>query len=217
MRMPSSNFDCFPDSRLELERVAASDRVELEVARHLLNSELGKPLYSSDRLAATAADPTALLLVVRNGDEVRAAAIARLLVAADAGYYAAFGPAVQKLFSEHSVVSLEALAVAAPWRRRGLASRLIEARVTWGEEAGGTAAVAVSWVSGVAASSAAIYRRLGFTESPPVARFYHQESLRDGWACPRCQGPCECAGILFCRLLSPGRRTANGPVITNAG
>ncbi|MDQ6748378.1 MAG: hypothetical protein M3010_09795, partial [Candidatus Dormibacteraeota bacterium] len=65
------------------------------------------------------------------------------------------------------------------------------------------AAVAVSWLSG-RASSAGIFARAGFKAGRSVPDFYLQESLRDGWTCPVCQGPCRCGGQ-FVHLALPGR------------
>jgi hypothetical protein len=55
----------------------------------------------------------------------------------------------------------------------------------------------VSWRSRRDGSSAGLFRRLGMTEGPTVERFYLEESLRDGWACPVCGCPCTCSATLF--------------------
>jgi hypothetical protein len=57
--------------------------------------------------------------------------------------------------------------------------------------------VAVSWLSGRPDASATVLRGLGFTEGRTVERFYYDESVRDGWACPVCGGPCTCSARLY--------------------
>jgi hypothetical protein len=69
-------------------------------------------------------------------------------------------------------------------------------------ERGCTSAVTLSWRSGREGSSAGLFRRLGMREGPTVERFYYDESVRDGWTCPVCGGPCTCAATLFTLALT---------------
>ena len=83
------------------------------------------------------------------------------------------------------------------FRRRGLGRLLSEASLVWMREAGAAVAVSLSWRSGRDGSSAALFRALGFAEGRTVEEFYYAESVRDGWTCPVCAGPCRCAATFY--------------------
>jgi GNAT superfamily N-acetyltransferase len=159
-------------------------------------------MYSEAELAEVAAGPGSALHAVTSPGELKAASVTRLLVPADAGYYARFGIQATQLFAAHRVGSLEALAVAAADRRRGLGRSLVTARLAWIRSNGYDAAAGVAWISGRPGSSEALYRSVGFSFSNRVADFYLAESIRDGWICPVCRGPCRCAAAFFYKLLS---------------
>jgi GNAT superfamily N-acetyltransferase len=165
----------------------------------LLNRELGDGQYWPDRLLSDAADPTAAVLLA-GSRPLAGAAVARLLIPEDADYYARFGPGATALFTS-SVGSLEALAVEPAFRRRGLGGILATACLDWMRSVGAEVAVALSWQSGRADSSAGLFRRVGFQEGLTVERFYLEESQRDGWSCPVCGRPCLCAATLFTLAL----------------
>ena len=181
-------------------RLRARDRSTAATAAALLDRELGAGLYTAEGLLRDAADPTAGVWVA-DGTTVAGATLSRLLVPADAAYYERFGPQATGIFGG-TVGSFEALAVEPAARRRGLGSQLTAVSLDWMREQGCDTAIAVSWRSGRPGSSVGLFRRLGFREGPTVERFYHAESVRDGWVCPVCRGPCVCPATLFTLALA---------------
>ena len=192
---------------IAVEQLGPEAESEAEEIRHLLNGELGEPLYAAEAVVDAAGDETAIVMFVRQDGKVAAAGIARVLLAEDEAYYWPFGGAAQILFRDHTVGSLEALAVRSGNRRRGFGARLVTARVDWLGEHGCDRVVALSWLSGRPGTSAPLYRRLGFREGATVADFYFEESRRDGWLCPVCGTPCHCAAQLFWLELPRERPT----------
>jgi GNAT superfamily N-acetyltransferase len=180
--------------------VKPGDGARLAAALTLLNRTLGEQIFSPGRLAEATRDAEALLTVWDDGD-VQGAAVARLLYPDDDAYYAGFGPAATALFRTHRVGSLEALAVMEDRRHQGIGRQLTLDQMSWLARQGCDVAVAVSWLSGGTGTSAGMYRDLGFQGTPAVADFYFAESVRDGWTCPSCQGPCHCAAAFFWRAL----------------
>jgi GNAT superfamily N-acetyltransferase len=178
----------------------AGDRATADAAAALLNRELGDGLYRPEWLLEDAADPSAGVWVA-GAPAPEGAAVARLLASTDAGYYRAFGPAALDLFAG-AVGSFEAFVVAPDHRRRGLGTLLATVCLDWMRGRGCTAAVTLSWRSGREGSSAGLFRRLGMREGPTVERFYHDESLRNGWTCPVCGAPCTCSATLFTLALT---------------
>lgn len=173
----------------------AGDRAAAAAVAALLNREIGEGLYRPEWLLEDAASPSAGVWLA--GRPVPAgAAVARLLAAADGSYYRAFGPAALDLFAA-LVGSFEAFAVDPDHRRQGLGTRLATRSLDWMRERGCASAVTLSWRSGREDSSAGLFRRLGMREGPTVERFYLEESVRNGWTCPVCGGPCTCAATLF--------------------
>jgi GNAT superfamily N-acetyltransferase len=175
------------------------DGAAAAAAADLLNRELGEGLYRPEWLLDDAASPAAVVWVAGSTPPA-GAAVARLLVADDGDYYRAFGPPALDLFSG-PVGSFEAFAVAPDHRRRGIGGRLVTMSLDWMRERGRASAVTLAWRSGREGSSAGLFRRLGMVEGPTVERFYHEESLRNGWTCPVCGRPCNCAATLFTLAL----------------
>jgi GNAT superfamily N-acetyltransferase len=179
---------------MEPQPLPAGDAASAEAVVALLNRELGAGMYSTGDVLEDAADPRAGVWLL--GRPLHGAAVARLMVAADAGYYARFGSAVTDLFTE-KVGSFEALAVEPAWRHRGLGRALTTAALEWMWSQGCDAVLTLSWRSGAGDASAGLFRHLGFREGRTVNRFYYEESVRDGWICPVCHGPCTCAATAF--------------------
>lgn len=183
--------------RDDVSPLDAGDGATAAAVAALLNRELGEGLYRPEWLLEDAASPTAGVWVT-GAPDLAGAAVARLLGRADSDYYEAFGAAGLDLFNGPAPVgSLEAVAVEPGARRHGAGSRLVTTSLEWMRGRGCSAAVTVSWQSGREGSSAGLFRRLGMREGPTVERFYHEESVRNGWACPVCGGPCSCAATLF--------------------
>jgi GNAT superfamily N-acetyltransferase len=180
--------------------VRPGDSGRLDAALALLNHSLGEQIYSTEKLAEATRDAEAILTTWDDGG-VKGAAMARLLYPEDDSYYAAFGPAATKLFRGQRVGSLEALAVQEDRRHQGIGRQLTLDQMSWLARQGCEVAVAVSWLSGGSGTSAGMYRDLGFQGTPPVAQFYRAESIRDGWTCPSCGGPCHCAAAFYWRRL----------------
>jgi len=178
-------------------KLLAGDGRHAADAEALLNRELGQGLYPPGRLALDAADPTAAVwIAIDTAPPPVGAAVARLLIPEDAAYYERFGLDAVKLFAG-TVGSYEAVAVAPGFRRMGTGRLLTEAGLGWMRERGCDVAVTLAWLSGRKDSSPHLFRRLGFRELGTAERFYYAESLRDGWECPVCRGPCCCSATLF--------------------
>lgn len=197
------------DSETEVTTLRPGDTDAAGAVARLLNEGLGEGMYRVDRLLADAADSTAAVWLARR-PRPAGAAVARLLIPEDAEYYERFGAAATSLFAG-SVGSFEALAVTPAFRRHGIAAMLTEAALEWMRGQGCSVAVTISWLSGRPDASLPLFRRLGFTEGETVERFYYDESVRDGWSCPVCRGPCTCGATLFTlRLTDRGRRAEPG-------
>jgi GNAT superfamily N-acetyltransferase len=191
------------DSGLDIAPLGAGDGAGAAAVQRLLDGELGEGMYGVRGLLADAADPTAGVWLAREpaAPGVAGAAVARLLVPADAVYYERFGPEATDLF-RGTVGSLEAVAVEASFRRRGLGGRLASLSLGWMRQVGCDAAIALSWLSGRPDSSPPLFRRLGFREGPTVERFYAAESIANDWSCPVCGQPCRCGATLFTLRLT---------------
>ena len=174
----------------------------------LLNRELGDPIYSLGSLQAVLEDETAALQVTRRPGRIAGAALSRLMVPEDLGYYARFGNLATATFASGTDGSLEALAVQPEDRRRGLGRALVAAAETWMFEAGAAAVAVVGWDSGRPDSSLSLLRALGYEQSERVERFYEAESREAGWRCPVDGNPCLCGAVLFVRRAgtTPGGR-----------
>jgi ribosomal protein S18 acetylase RimI-like enzyme len=180
-------------SRDEVAELPPGDAVAAGEVAALLNRELGDGLYRAEWLLEDAASPRAGVWVA--GAPLVGSAVARLLAAADHDYYRGFGPESMARLAG-SVGSFEALAVLPAHRHRGLGSTLTTTCLEWMRERGCDTAVTLSWRSN-RDGSGGLFRRLGMREGPTIDRFYHEESLRDGWTCPVCGGPCTCGATLF--------------------
>ncbi len=182
-------------SRERVARLAPGDTNAAAAAAALLSRELGDGLYRPAWLLEDAASPGAGVWLARPDAPV-GAAVARMLGPGDGAYYDAFGDAVAGLLRD-AAGSFEALAVEPEHRGAGLGSLLARTSLDWMRERGCAVAVTLSWRPPAGSRSAGLFRRLGMREGPTVERFYLEESVRDGWTCPVCRGPCTCAATLF--------------------
>jgi len=130
-------------------------------------------------------------------------AVSRLLRPIDVDYYERFGNTARALFVTGPIGSIEALAVSPGARRAGVGRRLLLDSLTWCREQGCKDAVAISWLSGVSGTSAPLFAAAGFTMGDAIPEFYLEDSLREGWSCPVCDGGCRCAGQLVYLSLRP--------------
>lgn len=186
-----------------IRRVGSSEPALVEAARRLLNRELGEEIYPGSSLLSTSegGEGSALFAALSSpGGELLGAGVVRILQAGDETYYERFGSIAQR-YAVPGAASLEAMAVEPGARRRGVGRALVEARLAFAGAVGSGSAVAVSWLSG-RDSSLGVFRGLGFEESEAVGEFYREESIRDGWICPVCQGPCGCSAVFTARRIS---------------
>jgi GNAT superfamily N-acetyltransferase len=189
-----------------IQLLRSGDAAGAAAATALLSQELGAGLYRPEWLLEDAANPAARVWVA-GSPPIAGTAVARLLAPQDGEYYRGFGPAAMDLFAGAGTVgSFEAFAVDPGARGRGLGSRLVSASLDWMREERCAAAITLSWRSGRGGASAGLFRRLGMREGPTVERFYYEESVRDGWTCPVCGGPCECSATLFTLPLHPHQK-----------
>jgi ribosomal protein S18 acetylase RimI-like enzyme len=197
-----------PGEAPRISELGTGDAQRAGQATSLLNRELGEGLYRVDYLLEDATNPAAAVLLVE-GPRLLGAAVSRLLATADAGYYDRFGPEVRRLFAGRAG-SLEALAVEPAFRRRGVGSALAGASLDWMRAQGCETALALAWESGREGASAPLFRRLGFRQGATVERFYLEESLREGWACPVCGVGCRCSATLYTLPLIAGDEVRTG-------
>jgi len=171
----------------------------------LLSRELGEGMYTAGKVVADLEESQARVTVALAGPTLVGAAISRLLVREDRGYYRGFGPAATVIFDGQPVGSFEAVAVSPAARRQGLGLALLEDALAWFRLSGCTAAVGISWISGRQGSSAGLFRRAGFTAGRTLPEFFLASSQEDGWTCPVCAGPCLCPAQFVSRGLEvPG-------------
>lgn len=183
---------------LDVREATDRDAAALAV---LLSDALGEDMYSAQRMLDDIAFDGSRVTVVERQGRLVGGAVSRLLTARDAEYYRAFGIEMTDVFRRQPVGSFEAVAVIPEARRQGLGNRLLDDAVRWFRSEHCAAAVAVSWISGQPGASAGIFQRAGFSGSTVVPDFYLQDSLRDGWSCPICGGPCHCAAQSFHVML----------------
>jgi GNAT superfamily N-acetyltransferase len=179
---------------MAVREATSADAAALAV---LLSDALGEGMYSTERIVQDVTFDGAHVLVADRDGTLAGGSVSRLLTAIDAGYYRRFGPGIEAVFQRQPIGSFEAVAVLPDARRQGIGNRLLENSLAWFRDESCVAAVAVSWISVRSGSSAGIFQRAGFTGGRVIADFYLQDSLREGWACPVCGGPCHCAAQSF--------------------
>jgi GNAT superfamily N-acetyltransferase len=173
-------------------------------ANALLNRTQGEGLFAADYLEQCARDPdTVIVLALDDARRLEGVATARVLPADGFDYYLGFGDTlVRDLFARHRVGSMETASVIESRQGRGLGQQLARPRIEWLAARGCTAAIGVSWRSGLAHTSDRVFERVGFTRAADAPAFYVDDSLARGYVCPVCgQPPCRCAATFYVKYL----------------
>jgi GNAT superfamily N-acetyltransferase len=132
-------------------------------------------------------------------------ATARVLPEEGFEYYVPFGrEAVERLFQQHKVGSMEIVSVAESLQGKGIGQELTRHLIRWFSAAGCTAVIGVSWESGLPNTSDRVFRKLGCERLSQVKGFFIDISVRRGFICPVCGSPpCRCSASLFVKYIDP--------------
>ncbi len=173
----------------------------LTQARDLLERTQGRNVCTLDYLKTAANSGDELFLIGMMHGKLIAAAVAKVL-RGDFEYYRPFGDRFLIDWARHSVGSLSILSVAEGHRGEGYGQLLGHARLRWLKSKGCDKAVGVSWMSGLAESSARVFEKIGMTQVALVTDFYVKFSVKIDLQCPVCgKPPCYCAAALYERTL----------------
>jgi GNAT superfamily N-acetyltransferase len=171
----------------------------------LVDRTQGKGMFESDYFRRCASgEGGRLLLIAFLEGKLAGVATARVLHENDFGYYVPFGKkAVEQIFEQHRVGSLETASVTESLQGRGIGRELSRQRIRWLSGAGCTAVIGVSWESGLANTSDRAFSKLGFERLSQVKGFYVDDSIRRGFVCPVCGSPpCRCSASLYVKYTS---------------
>jgi ribosomal protein S18 acetylase RimI-like enzyme len=172
----------------------------------LVDRTQGKGIFTSDYFGRCASgEGDRMLLIALLEGNLAGVATARVLPEDDFDYYAPFGKeAVEQLFHQHRVGSMETASVAESLQGQGIGQELTRHRIRWLSEAGCTAVIEVSWESGLANTSDRVFRKLGFERLSQVKGFYIEDSVRRPFICPVCGSPpCRCSASLYVKHIDP--------------
>jgi GNAT superfamily N-acetyltransferase len=172
----------------------------------LVERTQGKGIFEPDYFGRCASgEGDRLLLIALLEGKLVGIATARVLPENDFDYYVPFGKeAVERLFQQHRVGSMETASVTESLQGQGIGQELTRHRIRWLSEAGCTAVIGVSWESGLANTSDRVFTKLGFERLSQVRGFYAHDSVRRGFICPVCGSPpCRCSASLYVKYIDP--------------
>ena len=159
--------------KLQIFRAESGHLSLLSECLALIERTQGKGIFEPDYFGRCASgEGNRLLLVALLEGKLAGVATARVLPENDFGYYLPFGKeAVEQLFQQHRVGSMETASVTESLQGRGFGQELTRHRIRWLSAAGCTAVIGVSWESGLANTSDRVFRKLGFERLSQVKRF----------------------------------------------
>ena len=172
----------------------------------LVERTQGKGIFEPDYFGRCASgEGDRLLLIALLEGKLVGIATARVLPENDFDYYVPFGKeAVERLFQQHRVGSMETASVTESLQGQGIGQELTRHRIRWLSEAGCTPVIGVSWESGLANTSDRVFTKLGFERLSQVRGFYAHDSVRRGFICPVCGSPpCRCSASLYVKYIDP--------------
>jgi ribosomal protein S18 acetylase RimI-like enzyme len=170
----------------------------------LVDRTQGKGIYTPEYFSRCASgEGDGMVLVALLEGKLAGVATARVLPEDGFTYYTPFGKeAVEQLFQQHRVGSMETASVTESLQGQGIGQELTRHRIRWLSEAGCTAMVGVCWESGLTNTSDRVFRKLGFERLSQVKGFYIDYSVRRGFICPVCGSPpCRCSASLFVKYI----------------
>jgi GNAT superfamily N-acetyltransferase len=190
--------------KLQIIRAESGHLSLLPKCLALVERTQGKGIFEPDYFGCCASgqDDRLLLIALLEG-KLAGVATARVLPENDFDYYVPFGKeAVEQLFQQHQVGSLETVSVTESLQGQGIGQEFTRHRIQWLSEAGCTAMIGVSWESGLANTSDRVFKKLGFERLSQIKGFYADDSLRRGFICPVCGSPpCRCSASLYVKYI----------------
>ena len=184
-----------------------SEVADISEAVALLNTNLGDGLYSDAGFLELDTYERAIGLAARDDDgRIIAASVTQALSPDDNGYYDIFGDATHDRLAGHHLASLESIAVATPYRGRGLGKALVNRALQWAVTQQSDLAVAIAWLGPHGAPerpnpSWPLFESLGFEPIAESDEVYTRDSIEGEWACPVDGYPCHCVGRLYVKTL----------------
>jgi GNAT superfamily N-acetyltransferase len=112
---------------------------------------------------------------------------------------------------------LRSLAVAPNYRRRGVATDLTEACITWCAEHGASTMMTFAWLPHTDPQQAmpqltGVLKHAGFTLVETIDNYWTQDSQSKRYQCPVCGPTCTCAAAVYARaILEPA--SAGSPIL----
>jgi GNAT superfamily N-acetyltransferase len=204
IREGSYDFKRCPEATIEV----ASDSDAPTVCA-LLGDALGELYVDLNEIRSIIAtenpDATCLIAVDREGQIIGALTAAMfsnasLGAALPAGQAETIGrlPAIR--YHERFCV-IRSIAVVPRWRDRGVGSRLVREALTWCGARGTTAALSFGWKSSRGCHIDGVMTTTGFDRILEVPNFWTADSQAKDYFCPECGSVCECAAVVFKRVI----------------
>jgi len=92
---------------------------------------------------------------------------------------------------------IQTIAVSPKYQGRGVASKLVKETMRQLSQKGALGFVSIAWRNLDKINIKNVLERSGFNEFDQVEKFWHKESLKEGYECPSCGNPCECSAIMY--------------------
>lgn len=105
---------------------------------------------------------------------------------------------------------IRSIAVVSRWRGRGVGSRLVREALDWCQDLGTTATISFGWKSSKGCHIDGVMTTTGFSSVSEIPNFWTEDSRAKDYFCPECGSVCECAAVVFKRVVDVRAASASG-------
>jgi GNAT superfamily N-acetyltransferase len=174
----------------------------------LLGDALGDRYVEYDEVARLIKGDNSELCLVAHTDESDIAGAATASIVPRSDLAASFPRGQDHVLRDlpvsphHEYVGMiQAVAVSALYRERGIATQLTRAAMDWLRDQQATIALSFGWKSPDGCHIAGVLESCGFQPVHEVDRFWYEDSKDAGYSCPSCGDVCSCSAVIFTRSL----------------
>lgn len=96
---------------------------------------------------------------------------------------------------------IQSIAVSSDYTNMGIGKELVAQMDQELQKLGANVILTTAWKNGDNINIGSILRSLGYKESLTIPEYWHDDSIKNIYSCPRCGKPCHCSAVIFYKVI----------------